>query len=190
MSKGKAKAESLFGINDCHLPKKNTKKSYRFNLVNRTHIRKTRTVKIKRNSKHVYPYILFPSALGQSRPGVELAPTFLQKYILKRHKGVNAAAATSIVTVPDTGDLYQNLNALYGANKQLGHKAARVNIGGDHSMSIATIASTLADYPTAKVVYFKKVATKDIFVCRHRYADRGGGGGDGGWRSRSKRPRR
>ena len=29
-----------------------------------------------------------------------------------------------------------------------------INIGGDHSMSIATIASTLNKYPNTKVIYF------------------------------------
>jgi len=37
-------------------------------------------------------------------------------------------------------------------NKKVGGN--KINIGGDHSMSIATIADTLNRYPAAKVIYF------------------------------------
>jgi arginase len=41
---------------------------------------------------------------------------------------------------------------LYNKNKSL--KGQLINIGGDHSMSIATISDTLNKYPNAKVIYF------------------------------------
>ena len=48
--------------------------------------------------------------------------------------------------------MFKNINELYQANKKSTGKI--VNIGGDHSMAIATIADTLNKYPNAKVVYF------------------------------------
>jgi len=132
---------SLFGINDCHKPKKNTKKNY---------WPKNMTKKVRRQGSSLSlskfkNYILFPSAKGQTKGGVDMAPAYLSKYI---HKG----AGVKKVMVADTGDLMQNLAGLYNANAAL--KGKRVNIGGDHSMSIATIAYTLNAYPGAKVIYF------------------------------------
>ena len=48
--------------------------------------------------------------------------------------------------------MFTNINLLYDAN--LRAKGKLVNIGGDHSMSIATIANTLNKHPDAKVIYF------------------------------------
>ena len=56
------------------------------------------------------------------------------------------------VKVKMTNNLYKNLNNLYNANKAI--KGPKINIGGDHSMAIATMADTLNQYPNAKVIYF------------------------------------
>jgi len=133
MAKTKKKTTSLFGINDCHKPKKNfTFKKYK------KHSKKT---------KKPYDYktiILFPHNLGQTKTGVEKAPKFLSKFINhKKHK---------VQIVKNTGNLFKNIDHLYVDNKKTAGKI--VNIGGDHSMAIATIADTLNKYPNAKVVYF------------------------------------
>ena len=138
-SKTKKQSVSLFGINDCNKPKKNTKKNYTFKNKY-----KGKTIKLKSNPYNYKNIILFPHNLGQTKTGVEKAPKYLNKFINhKKHK---------ILTVKNTGDLFKNLKDLYDINKKI--KGKRVNIGGDHSMAIATIAYTLNKYPNAKIVYF------------------------------------
>jgi arginase len=130
---------SQFGINDCNKPKQNTKKTYGFN-------RKNTTRKVNKNTTPVdyKTIILFPNSLGQTKQGVEKAPAFINKFV--NHK-------THIVeTVKNTGNLFKNLIHLYNANAAV--KGRRINIGGDHSMAVATIAYTLNTYPNAKVIYF------------------------------------
>jgi len=134
MKKTQKKSKSSFGINDCHLPKKN------FTLKQFT---KRRSIRKKR----IYDYksiVLFPHSLGQSRGGVEKAPRFLKKFIHnKKH---------TIKNVKNTGNFFKNLTDLYRTNSKLDGKI--INIGGDHSMAISTIADTLNKFPNAKVIYF------------------------------------
>lgn len=128
------KTVSLFGINDCHRPKKNfTFKKYKNNSSKR--------------KKHKYNYktiILFPHNLGQTKKGVEKAPKYMKKYI-NRKKHV-------VKVVKNSGHLFKNIIDLYQANEKNSGKI--INIGGDHSMAIATIADTMNKYPSAKVIYF------------------------------------
>jgi arginase len=49
-------------------------------------------------------------------------------------------------------DFFVNIDNLYKMNKKI--KGKKINIGGDHSMSIATIADTMNSHPNAKVIYF------------------------------------
>lgn len=141
-SKTKKQPTSLFGINDCHKPKRNTKKNYVFNKINSKYNKKT----LKRKNKpfNYKTIILFPHNLGQTKTGTEKAPASLNKYI--NHKKHN------VKKVKNTGSLFKNINELYNINSKT--KGKIVNIGGDHSMAIATIADTLNKYPNAKVVYF------------------------------------
>ena len=143
---------SLFGINDCHKPKKN----YTFKLANNKQSNKTQ--KTQKNKKLNKPYnyksiILFPHHLGQTKMGSEKAPNFLKKFINKKKHSVS--------TVANTDDLFKNLANLYQANKTKGGNI--VNIGGDHSMAIATIADTLNKFPKAKVIYFDAHADLNTF---------------------------
>jgi len=131
--------KSMFGINDCHKPKKNTKKGYRFNKIFRN-----KTIKKRRKPYAYKTVILFPHSLGQTKIGTEQAPRYLKKYINKKNH--------TIKLVKNTGNLFKNIIDLYKANSSSTGKI--INIGGDHSMSIATIADTINKYPNAKVVYF------------------------------------
>jgi arginase len=127
--------ESLFGIDDCNRPKRNTKKLFIFG--NRSTSKNRKRIKGGKFNK----FILFAHDLGQTKHGVDKAVPYIAKFI-KRDK----------INVKITNDLYKNINALYKANDSFAEK--RINVGGDHSMSIATIAHTLNKYPDAKVVYF------------------------------------
>lgn len=140
MSLSKQKSASMFGINDCIKPKKNTKKNNTFNLT-----RKIISKKTQKNKPYNYKTIvLFLHSLGQAHLGTEKAPLFIKKFI--NHKTHN------VKTVTNSGNFYKNINKLYKVNKNTRGKI--VNIGGDHSMAIATIADTLNKHPNAKVIYF------------------------------------
>jgi arginase len=134
MGKTKKQAVSLFGINDCNKPKKN----FTFKKYSR------KTQKRRQKPFDYKTIILFPHKLGQTKTGVDKAPKYLNKYINHRkHK---------VKLVKNTGNMFKNILDLYKVNKNT--KGKKINIGGDHSMAIATIADTLNSHPNAKVVYF------------------------------------
>lgn len=138
MSKTKKQPISLFGINDCRPPRKNSKRAYMFNKG------RAKTIKKRPMPYNYKQIILFPHNLGQTKTGTEEAPEQLDKFINhKKHR---------VTRVKNTGNLFKNINNLYKANAKLRGKI--INIGGDHSMAIATISDTLNKYPDAKVVYF------------------------------------
>jgi arginase len=140
-TKTKKQVVSLFGINDCHKPKKNNKSNYTFKNRNN---KNNKTIKRKSKPYNYKTIILFPHNLGQTKTGTEKSPGILNKFINhKKHK---------VKRVKNTGNMFKNIIDLYQANKKSSGKI--VNIGGDHSMAIATIADTLNKYPDAKVVYF------------------------------------
>jgi hypothetical protein len=77
-NKTKKQVVSLFGINDCHKPKKNTKKNYEYRM--RTIYKRPKTLK-NYSKKIIKNIILFPHDLGQTKHGVDKAPKYLQKFI-------------------------------------------------------------------------------------------------------------
>lgn len=84
--------------------------------------------------------IYFPHKLGQRLNGVQNTPKYLQNYINKPFLEVDCDQS-------DTGEykkksFFENIQKLYYANASM-KKGMRVNIGGDHSMSIATVADSL-----------------------------------------------
>lgn len=140
MGQTKKKQKEIFGVSDCNNPKKNTKKTFTFN-------KRSKTLKFRKLKSKSFNYpniILFPHMLGQTKHGTEKAPGYLNKYINRRKHNVKL--------VKNTGNMYKNIDNLYKADHTSTGKL--VNIGGDHSMAIATIASTLNKYPDAKVIYF------------------------------------
>ena len=149
VSKTKKQAVSLFGINDCNKPRNNTKKNYEYRM--RKIYKRPKT--LKNYSKKIFKsIILFPHYLGQTKKGVEKAPKYLRKFINKKHL---------IYEVKNTGNLFKNLKGLYKMNKSI--SGPKINIGGDHSMSIATIADTLNRHHNAKVIYFDAHADINTF---------------------------
>jgi arginase len=130
----KKQGASMFGINDCHRPKNNTRKRRL----------SSKPVVLSKKTYNYPTVILFPHSLGQTKHGTEKAPAFLANYI-NRNKH-------EIKKVNTGNSLFKNIKLLYEANKKTSGKI--VNIGGDHSMSIATIADTMNKHPDAKVIYF------------------------------------
>jgi arginase len=146
---------SQFGIDDCYKPKQNTKKAYLFNRKNTT--RKLYNTPKPPTSVDYKTIILFPHSLGQTKLGVDKAPAFINKFI--NHK-------THIVeTVKNTGNMFKNILNLYNVNAAV--TGPRVNIGGDHSMAVATIAYTLNTYANAKVIYFDAHADLNTYKSSH-----------------------
>jgi len=87
-------------------------------------------------------YILYSGMRGQLKKGVEKAPEIIKPYI-KTNK---------IYTSNQGNSLYKDLYNLYKINNKV--RGRRINIGGDHSMSIATVADSLNKIHNLKVLWF------------------------------------
>ena len=86
--------------------------------------------------------IYFPHKLGQLKDGVDKTPLIMKNFFWKD---------CASFELEDSNDLFCNLHNLYKVNQSF--KGKRVNIGGDHSMSIATVAHTLNNFPKSKVIW-------------------------------------
>lgn len=98
--------------------------------------------------------ILFPHRAGQRRPGVDKTPYFIKSLLHPK---------SNIIDSPVNKNLHVNLYNLYQSNVLV--SGPRVNIGGDHSMSIATVADSIRRYPNLKVVWMD--AHADINTYEH-----------------------
>ena len=112
-------------------------------------------------------FILFGSKLGQLKSGVDNTPHYLKNFLN------NQSGNTTINTVPIfPNDLFKNLNSLYSMNARQTNgnykfcgldnlysssNSLNINIGGDHSMAIATVADSLNKvkfFDELKVIWF------------------------------------
>ena len=87
--------------------------------------------------------INFSSNLGQCKSGVEKSPYIINKFI--ENQFINK------INIPITDNLINNIENLYYYNKSISDK--KINLGGDHSMSIATLADSLNRYNNIKVIW-------------------------------------
>lgn len=87
-------------------------------------------------------YILYPCSLGQLKKGVSNTPNILKRFVDPKN----------VYNVNCTNNIYKNLNRLYIKNSKL--RGKRINIGGDHSMSIATVGYSLNKVYNLKVIWF------------------------------------
>tara|TARA_B100000123_G_scaffold272220_1_gene254128 strand:- start:3230 stop:4024 length:795 start_codon:yes stop_codon:yes gene_type:complete len=87
--------------------------------------------------------IISHNRLGQKKLGVERGPTQLKKFLYKD---------IPIFELKERHTLLNNLNSIYKENANV--KGSRINIGGDHSTTIATGAYTLNTYKNPKFVWF------------------------------------
>lgn len=83
--------------------------------------------------------------LGQLKSGVERNSRYLLPYLTKYGK-------SNLFPRIGNRDIYQNLQEIYRFNRGL--SGPRINIGGDHSVAIATVADSLQRYPDLRVVWF------------------------------------
>lgn len=87
--------------------------------------------------------IISHNRLGQQKIGVEKGPTQLKSFLNKD---------IPIVELKERHSLLNNLNSIYKEN--LNVNGSRINIGGDHSTTIATGAYTLNTYKNPKFLWF------------------------------------
>ena len=139
-----SKLRSNFGIDNCKKPRSN-KKMFKTNSSTRKNKGNKEIKQTKNNNVVIDNFILFSNSLGQTRDGVELSPSYIAKHI-KRKK------TRTILSASVTNNMFQNINSLYTTNSNI--HGPRINIGGDHSMAIATIAHSLNNYEDLKVIYF------------------------------------
>jgi arginase len=96
--------------------------------------------------------ICFPHRLGQTKIGVEHGPALMLAHLL--HKYPNYQYNILPVDCNNNPSFFHtNINNLYKMNQSLPLHESRINLGGDHSMSIATIAHSLNQNPNTKVVW-------------------------------------
>ncbi len=109
----------------------------------------------------MFSIITFPSYLGQRLKSNYNTPMIFLKYIKYNKRISNIEIQKK--------NLIQNLYQLYNLNKKI--IGPKINIGGDHSMAISTIASNLNMYPNLKVIWidahpdintFQSSSTKNI----------------------------
>ena len=86
--------------------------------------------------------ILFSHKAGQRLNGVEKTPLILKDLIRNDLKITNTQISDKLMI---------NLQNLYQTNNEV--KGRRINIGGDHSMSIATVADSIEKHNNLKVIW-------------------------------------
>ena len=86
--------------------------------------------------------ILFAHKAGQKKHGVDKTPYFIKSLINQNN---------NIFETKTSNDLFKNLNNLYLKNNSI--NGPKVNIGGDHSMSIATVADSIARHKNLKLIW-------------------------------------
>ena len=97
--------------------------------------------------------IYFPSSVGQKRPGVDLTSRYIFEKSEKRQNSI--LVQTKNEGSPVKTMLSHNLMKLYRANMKIALQYPTINIGGDHSMAIATVAASLQKHgPNLKVIWF------------------------------------
>jgi len=94
--------------------------------------------------------IYFPSLMGQKKLGLETTSKFLFQFFGK--KGTIIKTRNSVAE-PRTQLLSENLQKLFNTNMEC--KKPTINIGGDHSMAIATVGASLEKHGSGlKVIWF------------------------------------
>lgn len=97
--------------------------------------------------------LLFPHSAGQKLLGVRNTPLILKDIMKRERKDYYNFHNVKVNNNRNNIEtLNKNLRNLYEKNEEV--KGRRINIGGDHSMAIGSIAYTLNNYPNAKVIWF------------------------------------
>ena len=93
--------------------------------------------------------ITFPHSLGQCLKGVEKGATLYSNHL----RNIHPHNKFNFIDVSCKNDFFYNIHQLYKSNTKINNQEFRLNIGGDHSMSLATVAYSLNQVPNCKVVW-------------------------------------
>jgi len=96
--------------------------------------------------------ICFPHRLGQTLKGVDKGAILYSQH-LRNLVSDNNCKVTYVPCKNEPNHFFSNINQLYQANTNIPSTEFRLNIGGDHSMSLATVAYSLNQNPNCKVVW-------------------------------------
>lgn len=96
---------------------------------------------------------LCPISIGQQLSGVSRTPKILSSFLINKYKNLNIYKANIHNSYHD-GNVYKNLlntmtyceNFYYLNHNALNNNKLNINIGGDHSMAIGTIPSSIEKY--------------------------------------------
>ena len=95
--------------------------------------------------------ILFSfNSYGQRKKGVSTGPKKIYDFV--KNENLKTKQSKRTIQIFDNNDLFKNLKTIYNSNDLI--KGKRINIGGDHSMTIATGAHTLNNYKDPKFLWF------------------------------------
>ena len=86
--------------------------------------------------------VMFPHRLGQTLYGVDKTPSLLKFFLSNKNKYYNVNCSNNLNN--NIFNLYEKISSI---------SESKIIIGGDHSMSIATVADTLNRNPKAKVIW-------------------------------------
>ena len=89
-------------------------------------------------------FIYFPHKLGQLKNGVQQTPIYFKKILKKKSATIKCDNSKKNIK-----NMANNLHKLYNCNAMISER--KINIGGDHSMAIATVADSLNRYPPNKL---------------------------------------
>ncbi len=97
--------------------------------------------------------IYFASGVGQKRPGIKETVQSLYRHAVQKHA---QPTNTIIKSIPTGPVLETNLQRLYNFNVKLSPTPQlRINVGGDHSMAMATVAASQRLHgQNLKVIWF------------------------------------
>ncbi len=95
---------------------------------------------------------------GQKKDGVNKTPDYIDAFINKNIVRYDVPITESLSLKEN---LFYNLNSLYSYNEKI--SGPRINLGGDHSMAIATLAHSLNEYDDLKVIWIDAHADINTF---------------------------
>lgn len=101
--------------------------------------------------KNFTNFILFSHHQGQTLRGVSKTPDILKDHFINYFSDVKSSSPR-FIDLPFHKSHSDNLYSLYSANCNFPDK--KINIGGDHSMAIASLGCSVNKYPDVKTIWF------------------------------------
>jgi arginase len=104
--------------------------------------------------RNIQNIVLFPHYLGQQKSGVEKTPQSILKILDPKYKVFPSLCNEFF---------FYNINNLYYTNKMHKIEGPRINIGGDHSMALSSVAYSINKYKNLKLIWIDAHADINTF---------------------------